>query len=98
MNEASLEGVDVALGNTVAVGVGVDVHVWTAVGCAATTSANRASTVAWISGVGADVGAGSAVQAPNRATKAINARIFPIRGAYALIDPSVTAIRNREPG
>ena len=67
----------------VAVEAGTGVQVGTAVGWTANASAAAAFTVAWMSGVGADVGVGSAAQAAKSATKANNTRLFPMRGAYA---------------
>ena len=55
------------------VGVGI-----TVVGSAAKASATAASTFAWMSDVGADVGVGSVVQAVNRATNASNVRLLLI--------------------
>ncbi len=60
------------------VGVGI-----TVAGSAARASATAASTVAWMSDVGAEVGVDSVVQAANRTTKANNARLFPMPSAYA---------------
>ena len=57
----------------IAVGEGVQVasgvQVGTAEGATVDAAATAASTVAWMSGVGTDVGVGSAVQAANRAMR-----------------------------
>ena len=67
----------------VAVGWGSGVETGTTVGCTADASATAALTVTCMLGVGAVVGGDSSAQAANRATKANNARLFPMPSAYA---------------